>query len=518
MERLFFNGDIITMENESDRPEAMLIRDGIIEYTGSLLRAEELCRENTEKINLMGRCVMPAFIDAHSHISMAARFYSFTDLSECRNFDDIEKVLSKQAENAGEDRIILGNSYDHNFLEEQRHPDKSVLNKISSEIPVFIYHTSGHMGVANDAMLKLAGVDKNTPNPKGGLYGRDDSNELTGYVEETSALYPIFMAAFGRLKADYTEQLLKAQDMYLRNGITTIQDGASGFEDVKKLVMADKQGLLKADIIAYVMAEEYERTIKEFGIIPERRVRIGGAKIILDGSPQGKSAWISRPYEGEKEYSGYPTHTDEYVENEIRKSIEGGYQLLAHCNGDAAAEQYIRAFEKTVQRTNLRPVMIHAQTARKDQLGRMKRIGMIPSFFVSHVFYWGDVHIKNLGLSRAEAISPVKSAMEEGLIYNFHQDTPVVKPDMLHTVWCAVNRITRNGRLLGSNERISVYEALKGVTINAAYEYFEEGQKGSLKSGKKADLVFLDKNPFKVDKMEIKDIRVIGTLKEGKGI
>ena len=148
----------------------------------------------------------------------------------------------------------------------------------------------------------------------------------------------------------------------------------------------------------------------------------------------------------------------------------------------------------------------------------MVQFKMIPSIYVAHVNYWGDVHLKNLGAERGNYISPVKDAMDLGLVYNFHTDTPVVKPDMLHSVWTAVNRISRNGVLIGADQRVGVYDALKGVTINAAYAYFEEDEKGSIKAGKRADLVILSDNPLKVDPMAIKDIKVLETMKDGQTV
>lgn len=140
------------------------------------------------------------------------------------------------------------------------------------------------------------------------------------------------------------------------------------------------------------------------------------------------------------------------------------------------------------------------------------------TFFVAHVWHWGDVHIKNFGRARAEMISSVKSAIDLGIPYTSHQDCPVIEPNMLETVWCAVNRITKKGEVLGADQKISAYEALKGITINAAYEYFEEDTKGSITVGKLADLVILDQNPLKVDPMAIKDIAVLETIKEGNTI
>ena len=159
--------------------------------------------------------------------------------------------------------------------------------------------------------------------------------------------------------------------------------------------------------------------------------------------------------------------------------------------------------------------MVHAQTVRPDQLERMAALQMIASFFVAHTYYWGDVHRKNFGDERAMKISPTHTALEKGVLFTFHQDAPVVPPDMWHTVWCAVCRQSKGGVIMGEGERIPVLEALKAVTINGAYQYFEEKTKGSLEEGKWADLMIVDKDPLKVDPMELKDIKVLSTIKEG---
>ena len=197
-------------------------------------------------------------------------------------------------------------------------------------------------------------------------------------------------------------------------------------------------------------------------------------------------------------------------------------QVLVHCNGDAACEQYINQFklakEETKSTNEIRPVIVHAQLLDKDQLDEVKELNMIPSFFVAHVYHWGDIHINNFGMERASRISLAKSAQDKGIMYTFHQDSPVIEPNMLETIWCAVNRITKNGVLLGKNERVTPLDAVKAVTKNAAYQYFEEDIKGTLKEGKLADLIILDNNILKVDQMKIKDIKVLETIKEGKTI
>lgn len=528
MKKIYYGGDIITMKNENDAPKAVVTEDETIIYVGELAQAKALGGANAQEIDLKGRTLMPAFIDAHSHFFQAAQGIMMCDLSEAGNFEELQQALQKYRDenDIGEDGIILASGYDHNFLEEEKHPDKRVLDAVSDTIPIYISHVSGHMGIANSALLKLAGITARTPDPKGGRFGRDADGSPSGYIEETPALMQALMVAMPRLKMDMAKQIAAAQEMYLGYGITTVQEGAAMTQGLEPMTAMAAAGAFQLDMVAYIMADDYANAAQKFpdylGTYKDR-IKIGGAKMILDGSPQGKSAWMSKPYEGETEYCGYPTHEDAYVERQCAAAVEGGYQILAHCNGDAASEQFLDSYEKALKSVpnpnlDLRPVMIHCQTVRDDQLDRMSRIGMIPSIFIGHSYYWGDIHLKNLGMDRGSHISPVKAAKERGLIYNFHQDTPVTKPDMLHSVWCAVNRVTRKGQPIGQDQCVSVYDALKAVTIHAAYQYHEEAVKGSLEEGKLADLVILAENPLKADRMHIKDIKVLETIKEGKTV
>lgn len=527
MQKLFYGGDILTMRNEEDAPDAVLVADGKIAYVGAREEAEKLADEKTEKIDLKGKTLMPSFIDPHSHIAMYSQFSSFADLSECGDFEEIITVLKKYMEEhpVEEGTAVIARGYDHNFLKEEAHPTTEVLDRVSDKIPICLFHTSGHMAVANTPLLKAAGITKDTPNPKSGRIGRYEDGTPDGYLEEIEVMTPVLMAAFSRMKMDPVQQMIAVQDTYLKYGVTTAQDGGATKESVEGFLQMAANGLLKIDVVAYVLSDEkgIDELLSEHSDAAgayKNHFQIGGGKIILDGSPQGKTAWLTEPYEGETEYCGYPAHSDEEVEGVIKAAINGKYQLLAHCNGDAASDQYIRCYKKALEETgnpddDLRPVMIHCQTVRDDQLDEMVKLQMIPSIFVAHTYYWGDVHLKNLGIKRGMRISPVKSAAERGMHYNFHQDCPVLKPDMMQTVWCAVNRLTKKGVKIGEEQCISVFDALKGITINAAYAYHEEDKKGTIEAGKLADLVILENNPLKADKMALKDIAVLETIKEG---
>lgn len=528
MKTIYYDGDIITMTGAKDSCEALVTEDKKILYTGTLKQAQALYGKEAQERDLKGHTLMPAFIDAHSHFAQTAQSIKMCDLSDTESFEDIVTELKNYLEKnqIDENGMIFATGYDHNFLAEQKHPDKTVLDEVSKTVPIYISHASGHMGVANSALLKLAEITTETKDPEGGRFGRDKSGEPNGYVEETPALMQVLAAAMPRMKMDMVKQMKAAQQLYLKYGITTVQEGAAMAQTMQGLTAFAASGGLELDVVAYILKEDYEKTVKEYADYNgkyKNRVKIGGVKVILDGSPQGKSAWLSKPYEGEENYCGYPTHDDAYVTKAAKDAVRGGYQILAHCNGDAASEQFIQSYQAALKEMgtadgDYRPVMIHCQTVRDDQLDRMAQLKMIPSIFIGHTYYWGDIHLKNLGVVRGARISPVKSALERGLIYNFHQDTPVTKPDMLHSVWCAVNRVTRKGQPIGQEQCINVYEALQAVTINSAYAYKEEDQKGTLEAGKMADMVILDANPLKADKKCIKDIVVLETIKEGKTV
>ncbi len=529
VEQLFYNGDIITMENFDDAPEAVLVRDGNIIAVGTLKDLKALTTPECQAISLQGKTLLPAFIDAHGHLSLTTRYISMADLSTAESFDDILHLLKefRKQHNLTHGEYIFGYSYDHNFLREHAHPTRDILDQVSSEVPVVIWHTSIHMAVANTKALELMKIDADSPDPKGGIIGRYiNSNIPNGYLEET-AINPVY-ALQANITMDFEKQLYEAQMEYIRNGITTVQDGEVDYKTVRLFRKMSERGKLLLDVVAYPcfdsgcglgnVMEENKDCIKQY----KNHYKIGGYKTLLDGSPQCKSAWMREPYDNSGDYRGYPWLSDEVLAQHIKLAIEDNQQILAHCNGDAAADQYLHIYQKVLQESNnpnkfhLRPVMVHCQTVREDQLDLMKKLQMIPSFFVAHVNYWGDIHLKNLGQTRGQRISPVHSALDRELMYNFHTDTPVIQPNIFHTLWTAVNRVTRGGILCGAEQRITVYDALKAVTIHAAYAYFEEQSKGSIKPGKRADLIITDKNPLKVEVIDLKNIQVMSTYKDGE--
>ena len=533
MKKMYYGGKIITMESKSlddyVEPEAVLVEDGIISHVGKVSELKEYTDDDTEMVNLEGKCLMPAFIDGHSHVVMDGRFSLFANLSDAGSFDELTDILRDHMNknHIGPDNVLVGFGYDNNFLKENAHPDKRVLDTVSTDVPIVVMHVSAHLACANSRALEIAGITSETPDPKGGHIGRiEGSNEPSGYLEEAGMMV-VSQKVMSNIKGDVNAIIEGIGKSYIENGVTTVQDGATTKADFDFLKMMSDDNKLKIDVVSYpIMPDGGVKLMHDNSKYCGNYInhlKIGGYKLVLDGSPQGRTAWLTKPYlGGEEGYCGYQWMKDEDVENFIKTAVEEKHQVLTHCNGDAAGDQFLNAYEKVIKETGskdeLRPVMIHCQTARNDQLDKMAELHMMASIFVGHVYYWGDVHLSNLGEERAYHISPVKDALDRGIHVNFHQDTPVTSPNMLHSVWAAVNRVTRRGLVLGKDQCVDVYDALKAVTIEGAYEYFEEDSKGTIEKGKRADLIILSDSPLEVDKMDIKNIKVLETIKDGETI
>ena len=524
MKKLYFGGPILTMDRERPTADAVLTENGKILAVGDYAALNCV---DAQKCDLQGNTLMPGFVDGHSHmINMGMSLTQRCSLDGCRSFAEIlDRILTfRQERDLTHGEPISARGYDLALLAENAHPTAALLDQLGVDNPICCTHQSGHMKSYNTVAMKMAGISAATyVCPAGGFAGKNEDGELNGYFEENAM--GACSAAFESKtpEQDMENAVLAAQEHYISMGFTTVQEGSgNSIERIGCLDRLAKTKKLKVDVVAYMSAtqkgqQELTPFRKTYGKTYKNHLKLGGVKFFLDGSPQAKTAWMQKPYEGETEYRGYPTLTLEQVEERLQHALELDLQPMAHCNGDAASEQFVAAWEKVSQKgklgKNLRPVMIHAQTVTYDQLDRMAETGMMASFFVGHCFFWGDTHLQNMG-SRGLRISPTKTALEKGVPFSFHQDSPVTPPDMLHSIWCAANRITRAGVCIGEENRLGVYDALIAATRGGAYGYFEEDTKGVLKPNAVADFVILDKDPTAVEPKDIKDIQVLATIKE----
>ena len=517
MKQLYYGGPIVTME-EPLYAEAVLTENGRILAVG---RKEELDCADCEKIDLQGRALLPGFVDPHSHFFQVALSLLQVSLD---GLDTAEKMKEKIGSFIRSNAVapgawVVARDYDNNIMPGNENPTLAQLDSFAPDHPIIIHHKSGHMGLFNSLGLQALGVTAETPSPAGGRIGQKDG-KLTGYMEENA-----FFTYMKKIPMQGKDQLLQsfagAQQVYASYGITTVQDGMVAREMLPVYSLLLNRNEIDLDVVLYAGLDAYDATMELLARFPENRhIRCGGLKMFLDGSPQGRTAWMREPYEGSDSYTGYGTMTDEAVEEAFLQAGRAGVQIIAHCNGDAAAEQFLRCLERAEVRCpalrQLHPVIIHGQLMGRDQVQRAAELGAMISFFVAHVYHWGDVHIRNFGMERAGRISPARSAMEAGVNVTFHQDAPVIRPDMLETLWCATCRRTKNGVQLDESEKLSVYQALQAVTVNAARQYGLEDSIGTLAPGKKADLVILDRDPLQTKPEELRSIRVLETVKEGK--
>ena len=525
---IYHGGPIITMAGDTpETAEAVAIADGKIIAVGSRAEVRKKSGKNARIIDLKGKTLLPGFVDAHGHISAVGTTAALANLSPppvggVDSIASLQKTLRDYTPPAGVP-VIVGWGYDDSLMVENRHPTRHDLDAVSATTPIAVVHASGHLGSMNSAMLKLVGVTADTPDPVGGIIRREaDGKTPNGILEETAWFENLAILTPTSSEAGLAG-LMAGAKIYAASGITTAQDGRVMPAAWPTLAIANRQKKIPIDIVALIAGEvdwpaEVEAVV---GKPSDGPVRIAGIKLVLDGSPQGRTAWLREPVpvppEGQdKDYRGYALMKQDTLTEKLQWIAKNDWQLFAHVNGDAAAQALIDGVRENGL-SGKRTVAIHNQVVGIDQLKEMKTLDIHPSFFANHTFFWGDWHREvSIGQKRADFISPQATAWKIGLRPTAHNDSPVVPTDMMRLIWSSVNRRTRSGDILGPLERISPYRALQQITINAAWQIGEEDSKGSLSVGKRADLVVLDQNPLTVDKMKLKDIKVVATVKDGR--
>lgn len=535
---IYFGGDIVTVNDANPSVQAIAIKDGTIVAVGTL---DEVSTGNkgdvTKLVDLAGKTMLPGFIDPHSHFinGMALEDQANVTAPPVGNASTAAGIVKElqifaQAKDKKPGDIIMGYGYDDNMLPSDHPLTRNDLDPAFPDNPIIVMHVSTHGAVLNSAALEKFGISADTPTPAGGVIARKEgTQEPTGLLMETAWL-PLHQQLPASTQDQEAGQLKFTQDLYAKAGVTTAQEGATMAPQVEVLKRAANRGDLFIDVISYPFIGDLEKVLKEhpassFGTY-HNRLKLAGCKILVDGSPQGKTTYFTTPYMtggpgGGKEWVGEPTFPQDTINIMLKTCYDNGLQVIAHANGDAGIDAVLEAHEFAAPDSldkDRRTTIIHSQFVRKDQLQKYVEYNLIPSFYTEHTFFFGEAHIKNRGLEQASFISPMKTAIEMGLKPTNHTDFSVVPMDQMMVLWTAVNRPLRSGEVLGKDERISPIDAIKAITINAARQYFEEDRKGSIEPGKLADLVILDKSPLAVPAGDIKDIKVMETIKEGKTI
>ncbi len=532
--RAILNAKVLSMDADNTIHQAVLIDHGRIVAVGSNEEITALIDKYTAVSDLNGKVLMPGIIDAHGHFPGSGLLDLTVDLNsppvgKIETIADLRTSLVTAAQETDKTEWLFGWGYDDTLIAERRHPTRHDLDRVSTEQPIFIMHVSGHMGVANSKALALAGISPETPQPDGGVIVVDPgSGELTGLLEE-NAMAPVQAMAMDLGMLDFFSMLRFASEEYARQGVTTAQSGGADARMYTGLRWAAKLGLVKQRLVVFPLFDqlgpELLATPDVFSEHTTDDFLLGPVKIIADGSIQGYTGYLSQPYhtpyKGDAEYRGYPRLSLEQLSLEVDKYLRRGIQLAIHGNGDASMDDIIAAVDKAQQKypdDDPRIILIHAQMARADQLDEFKRLGITPSFFSAHTYYWGDRHSQLfMGPERAANMSPGRWAMDRELPFSIHLDTPVVPMQPFLLVWSAVNRLSSSGQVIGADQRIPVMQALRAVTIDAAWQIHQDNNRGSIEPGKWADLIVLSDDPL-INPAAIRDIQVLETIVAGKKV
>ncbi len=535
---IYVGGDIVTINDAQPTAEALAVKDGKILAVGTRAELENANKgAATKVVDLGGKALLPGFLDAHSHY-----INSLLVANQCKVYappsgpgKDVESIIAELKRFAEERKIpkgemIMGYGYDDTVMPDGRLLNRDDLDKAFPDNPVRIDHVSMHGAVMNSLALKKYGISAATRTPPGGVIVRKPgTNEPYGLIMETAFL-PVMEQAEPMTPEQEIAWTRAGQMLYAEAGITTAHEGATHLAPLQTMKRATDAGANIIDVIAYPFVTDVDNILAEFPVSQwgkyDRHLKIGGVKITIDGSPQGRTAFFTKPYltggpGGEKNWTGELTFPQETVNRMVKKVYDLGVPLNLHANGDGAIDAFFKAHEFAAAGDLTRDrhvTMIHAQFTRKDQIPKYVEYKIRPSFYTLHTYYFAEAHISNRGMEQAMYISPMRDAIDAGLHPTNHTDFVVAPLDQMFMLWSAVNRISRGGAEIGLDQRVTALEGLKAMTIWVAEQYGEQDSKGSLEPGKRADLVILDKNPLEVEPMAIKDIKVVETIKDGETI
>jgi len=531
---VYQSGHIITMNDSQPSVEAVAVKDGKILAVGTKKDMLKYKGNVTRLIDLEGRTMLPGFVDAHGHVmggglqALSANILAPPD-GKVKDIASLQQTLrdwvAEHEEIVKKIDLIVGFGYDNAQLAELRHPMREDLDAVSKDVPIVLIHQSGHLISVNSKAIEVGGITSETPNPAGGvIQRREDGKEPNGVLEETAA-FPVLLKLLSRVGENGSAAFVRAgAEMWARFGYTTAEDGRTMPNAVKAMKEVAVEGGFKIDVVSYPdVLVDRELIKREVSTTYKNRFRVAGAKLTIDGSPQGFTAWRDRPYykpvgNYPPGYVGYPAATVDQIGDAIDWAFANNIQINTHANGEAASDQLIANISTANEkygRGDRRPVLIHGQFLREDQVDSLKSLGIFPSLFPMHTFYWGDWHREHtVGPALADNISPTGWCVKRGMMFSSHHDAPVAFPNSMRVLDATVTRRSRSGDIIGPAQRVDVMTALKAMTIWPAWQHFEENTKGSLEAGKLADFVILDKNPLTIEPENLDQIKVVETIKE----
>lgn len=527
-DKIFMDGHILTMNEEQPLAEAVVVKDGIIQYVGDSEQALKWQGNHTEIINLNGKTLMPGFIESHIHpIEYAINLLEI----DCRasmtpSIDAILEKVKEKAEVLSENEWIRGWGWDDSKLLEKRKITRWDLDKVAPNHPVILKRTCGHVVVVNTKALEISGITDDTPQPKGGNIEKDENGNMTGILEE--------LAQDLLALPDYSfEELMRgfelAQKDFAKWGITTVHDMSAVQENMELYQDFLARENLTVRVRPWIWALDqngWKGHLNETLALGIRSgfghdmIRIQGMKFMLDGSVGGRTAAVNEPYENDTS-KGILYYSVDEIAPPMKQALVADLRIAIHAIGECAIETAIQAFEEAhqdVDISQMRNRIEHCALPTEDHLERMKKLGLIAASSIGFIYHIGDSYINNLGPERMKRVYPHQSFKKYGIIAPGNSDLPVTGGNPWTGIYAAVNRKIVSGRVSDEVQNISVYDAIKAYTVDAAYSSFEENQLGVIKEAAKADLIVVSENPLDIDPEKLLEIEVEQTYMNGKSV
>lgn len=525
--KLFCNARVVCMDEPDTHAEAVLVAQDRIEAVGSEPELRALAPHGLERIDLGGATLYPGFIDTHSHLDLLANWAAYPYCGGTKTLGEALEILADHAKDRPEAPVVMGYGFDDTGVEELRGPSLQEMDSIFGDRPAVLGHVSIHAAFVNSAMLRLMGIDP--AREAGDINVICENGRPTGQLTEGLA-----MSALGRVPAQEAEAFKKglaaAMRAYNVQGFTSCIGGGLGLNDLAgnvtlrllgELELAGEMSLrCHLPILSRYYPAAYEAGLLSGPGSPF--VRPHGIKIIGDGAIQSYTAALPWGYHDRPDVRPEPIVSQEDMDSRVLAAHCEGQQVVAHGNGYAAIERALLALEraqKICPRDNPHHLLVHCQTASDEQLARMKNAGFEPTFFVLHIWNWGDRHVRRfLGPARAARLDPCGSAARIGLPFSMHADTPVLPQMTMLSIHTAVNRQSSGGAVLGADQRISPLEAMRAYTSYAAGMCLDEKNRGSIEPGKLADFTLLSADPRTVAPEKIRDIAILGVIVGGRRV
>ncbi len=522
-ELVLVNGDILTQDAIVPKAEAIAIAGGRIVAIGSTADMRRLTRATTKVIDLGKRVVIPGVIDAHNHPASSGLSHLREVDCDLRSVGAIQAALRERAGKTPKGEWVLGFKYDDTKTAERRFLTRADLDAVSTDHPILVTHRGGHTGYVNSLAFARAGITESSPDPSGGRFERDAvTGKLSGRAAETAtdAFDRVIPSAYTR--ADRQAGVKEISRRLARTGVTSVTDAGGSPADLLAYQDAHEAGELGTRVYCHIRESSLDRMIAA-GVrtgLGNEWVRVGAVKCICDGSISERTALLNEPYIGRPNDRGILVTDAERLWSIFTKAHTAGWQIGTHANGDAAIEIVAGLYERLqreMPRRDPRFRFEHCTVLTPALIARIKALGAIPTPFASYVYFHGE-KMGEYGAARTERMFPMRWFLDAGIPATMGSDYPPGPFEPMMALTSMTTRTDIRGTVWGANQRITLAEALRVLTVNGAYASFEEGLKGSLTVGKLADLVVLGRDPRTTPPIEIVNVPIERTMVGGRWV